>query len=60
MTKSLPFQARTKGLHVLRLRKESTFCDGTTGFPSKLRLRFHTDDGHYPDLGSTPDWSYRT
>ena len=36
----------------------------TTGFPAKRRLRngrqkYHTDECHYPDLGSSSDWSYR-
>lgn len=36
----------------------------TTGFPAKKRLRnkrqkYHTDKCHYPDLGSSSNWSYR-
>ena len=60
MTKALPFQERTKGLHVLRLRKQSTLLDTTTGFPSKWRLKFYTDDVSLPRSGRAPDWSCRT
>ena len=40
------------------LRKQSTFCDATTGFPAKWRLRNERRNSilmtrYYPDLGST-------
>ena len=46
------------------LRKQPTFGDVTTGFPAKWRLRNERRNSilmtrHYPDLGSTSDWSCR-
>ena len=46
------------------LRKQPTFGDPTTGFPAKWRLRNERRNSipmtrHYPDLGSTSDWSCR-
>ena len=47
------------------LRKQLTFPDdSTTGFPTKWRLRNERRNailmtGHYSDLGSAFDWSYR-
>ena len=46
------------------LRKQPTFGDATTGFPAKWRLRNKRRNSilitrHYPDLGSTSDWSCR-
>ena len=43
------------------LRKQPTFRDATTGFPSKWRLRNERRNSilmtrHYPDLGSASDW----
>ena len=42
------------------LRKQPTFCDANTGFPSKWRLRNERRKStlmtrHYPDLGSAAD-----
>ena len=47
------------------LRKQPTFRDATTGFPSKWRLRNAGRNSilmthHYPDLGSAFDWSIRS
>ena len=44
------------------LRKKPTFCDSTTGFPAKWRLRNERRNSilmtrQYPDLGSASDWS---
>ena len=44
------------------LRKQLTFGDPTTGFPTKWRLRNQRRNStlmtrHYPDLGSASDWS---
>ena len=46
------------------LRKQRTFGDATTGFPTKWRLRNERRNSilmtrHYPDLGSASDWSCR-
>ena len=46
------------------LRKQPTFGDATTGFPTKWRLRNERRNSilmtrHYPDLGSASDWSCR-
>ena len=46
------------------LRKQPTFGDATTDFPAKWRLRNERRNSilmtrHYPDLGSTSDWSCR-
>ena len=46
------------------LRKQPTFGDATTGFPAKWRLRNKRRNSilitrHYPDLGTTSDWSCR-
>ena len=46
------------------LRKQPTFCDVTTGFSAKWRLRnkrrnYVLMTHHYPDLGSASDWSCR-
>ena len=43
------------------LRKQLTYCDATTGFPAKRRLRNGRKNSrlmtrHYPDLGSASDW----
>jgi len=43
------------------LRKQPTFGDATTGFPTKWRLRNERRSSilmtrHNPDLGSAPDW----
>ena len=43
------------------LRKQPTFGDATTGFPTKWRLRNERRNSilmthHYPDLGSASDW----
>ena len=43
------------------LRKQPTFCDSTTGFPAKWRLRNERRNSilmtrHYPDLDSASDW----
>ena len=45
-------------------RKQLTFGDATTGFPSKRRLRNKRRNSllmtrHYPDLGCASDWSCR-
>ena len=44
------------------LRKQPTFGDATTGFPTKGRQRNERRNSilmtcHYPDLGSASDWS---
>ena len=44
-------------------RKGPIFRDATTCFPAKSHLRngyekFHIDDVHYSDLGSSSDWSF--
>jgi len=44
------------------LRKQPTFGDTTTGFPTKWNLRNEHRNSimmmrHYPDLGSASDWS---
>ena len=44
------------------LRKQPTFGDATTGFPTKRHLRnegrnFTLMMRHYPDLGTASDWS---
>ena len=46
------------------LKKQPTFGDATTDFPAKWRLRNERRNSilmtrHYPDLGSTSDWSCR-
>ena len=46
------------------LRKRTTLRDATNGFPAKWRLRNKCRNsilmtGHYPDLGTAPDWSFR-
>ena len=46
------------------LRKQPTFGDATTGFTAKWRLRNERRNSmlmtrHYPDLGSSSDWSCR-
>ena len=46
------------------MRKQPTFGDATTGFPTKWRLRNERRNSilmtrHYPDLGSASDWSCR-
>ena len=46
---------------IASLRKQLTFGDATTGFPSVWRLRkecrnFILMTCHYTDLGSAPDW----
>ena len=46
------------------LRKQLTLGDATTDFPAKWRLRNERRNSilmmrHYPDLGSTSDWSCR-
>ena len=43
------------------LRKQPTLRDATGGFPAgmtseKRAQKFHTDDVHYPDLGTDFDW----
>ena len=43
------------------LRKQPTFCDANSGFPSKWRLTNERRNSilrtrHYPDLGSASDW----
>ena len=43
------------------LRRQTTFGDATTGFPTKWRLRNEHRNSilmthHYPDLGSASDW----
>ena len=45
-------------------RKQPTFGDDVTGFPTKWHLRNEHRNSilmtrHYPDLGSTSDWSCR-
>ena len=45
-------------------KKQLTFCDCTTGFPGKWRLRNGRRNcilitRHYPDFGSASDWSCR-
>ena len=49
------------GIKFLSLRKQPTFGDATTGFPTKWRLRNEYRNSilmtrHYPDLGSASDW----
>ena len=55
--------------HACSLRKQPTFGNATTGFPTKWRLRSEHRNSiltthHYPDLGSACDWlnqiSHRT
>ena len=51
-------------LGVLRLTRQPTVCDATTGFPVKWRLRNKRRNSmlmtyHYPDLGSASDSSCR-
>ena len=46
------------------LSKQLTFCDTTSSFPAKWRLRNERRNSilmtrHYPDLGSASDWSCR-
>lgn len=46
---------------MISLKKQLTFCDTTTGFLVKQRLRnkhrnYILMTCHYPDLGSGPDW----
>ena len=50
-----------KSIFIVSLRKEPTFCDTTTGFPAKSRLRNKRRNSilmtrHYPELGSASDW----
>ena len=45
-------------------RKKTTFCDATTGFSAKGRLRNERRNSilmtrQYPDLGTASDWSCR-
>ena len=51
-------------LWINSLRKQPTFRDATTGFPTKWRLRNERRNSilmarHYPDLSSASDWSCR-
>ena len=48
-------------LKMYSLRKQPTFCDATTGFPTKRRLRNERRNSilmtiHYPDVGSASNW----
>ena len=48
-------------LKIYSLRKQPTFCDATTGFPTKRRLRNERRNSilmtlHYSDLSSASDW----
>ena len=48
-------------LKLRNLRKQPTFCNATTGFPTKWRLRnerrnFIAMTCHYPDPDSASDW----
>jgi len=51
--------------HVLRLRKQPTFRDSTTGFFSvemtseERAQKFHNGDLSLPRSGGVSDWSYR-
>ena len=40
-------------------RKQPTFLDAKWRLKKRAQ-KFHTDDAHYPDLGSAFDWSFRS
>ena len=57
---SVKKQTTTSACHA-SLRKHTTLCDATTGFPMKWRRRNAPRNSilmtrHYPDLGSASDW----
>ena len=41
------------------LIKQPTFLDAKWRLKKRAQ-KFHTDDAHYPDLGSAFDWSFRS
>ena len=54
---------KSSWIYHFNLRKQPTFQDATTGFPTEWRLRNKCRNSilmmcHYPGLGSDSDWSY--
>ena len=54
---------KSSWIYHFNLRKQPTFQDTTTGFPTEWRLRNKCRNSilmmcHYPGLGSDSDWSY--